>query len=320
MPEKSPEKNMDAVTANLLEVTLVVKSWGGVKRDPKLERQIRETAGARRQIGHFDKYVISKAAIAKIKTIDGAWRNRFYALTLPWSDTSRVITIGQFEKFCEEMRELGAEREQAVNQFCDNYPKHIEEAKRDLNGEFNPVDYPPIEEVRARFVAEVDYFAVRRGTHLKNSNLARHFQDVLDDRTQEIEDKVSAQLVDALSNLKERVTSKLKHFSDRMHTYGEAPNPAFGKKQRAKETITVGKFKTDTIEGLRDMVEVVAGLNIYDSPVVNEVLVDIKKYLVGTGSAENYTQKLRDDAQLRAKVAKKTDAILEKMAAFEQEA
>ena len=97
-------EDIDIIDEHLLEVSVTIKSWGGVKRDPKQELKIREASGATRKIGHFDKYLVSKETLATIKTIDGAGRNRSTELTLPWSDTTRVVTVAGFKKWAEEMR------------------------------------------------------------------------------------------------------------------------------------------------------------------------------------------------------------------------
>ena len=54
----------DVIDERLLEVSVNIKSWGGVKRDPSKERAIREASGATRQVGHFDTYLVSKDTLA----------------------------------------------------------------------------------------------------------------------------------------------------------------------------------------------------------------------------------------------------------------
>lgn len=305
----------DLIDQQFLEVTLNIKAWGGVKRDPKHEAAIRKACGATRKVGHFDKYLVSKDVLADIKAIDGAWRNRFYALTLYWSDTSRLTTVSQFPLLTNEMRERAEKRSKAVDKFCRNYPDLVEQAKVELNGEFDPANYPTVEEVRGKFEASFDYFAVRRGSHLNNSALGA-VEGMVEGRQAEIEEEAAQKIVDALADFYQRIVGPVAHFKDRMVTYGDAPNPKASKSKRAKQTIKVGKFKADTIEGLRDMVKVLPGLNIYDDPRITDVLQDIEATLLGTGSAEDYAQELRDDDALRAKKAEQADAILDKMAAF----
>ena len=310
-------KDNDFISQNLFEASITLKAYGGVKRDHKEAKRIQEAHGATRSVGHFDVYLIGKEALAEIKQIDGEIRNRHYALTLPWSDTSRVIPIAQFEKWAGEMRDFKTRRHAAVVKFVNNWPQLIEQAKQELNGKFNAANYPPANEVAAKFVFEVDYFAVRRGQHLQGSRLGNLFAKELETRCTAIEDAAKKKVVDAFAELKTRITDKLEHFSDRMHTYGDAPNPEYGKKPRAKETIKVGVFRASTIEGLRDLVDMAKGLNFYDDPVINEVLAGIKKNLTGTGSAQDYSDKLKEDDGLRAQVAQKTDALIDKMSAFE---
>ena len=292
--------NHDIIDEHLLEVSVTIKSWGGVKRDPKQEQKIREASGATRKIGHFDKYLVSKETLATIKTIDGAWRNRSTELTLPWSDTTRVVTVAGFKKWAEEMRNFQVRRQAAVDKFCDNWPDLVEQARQELNGSFNEDDYPSASEVRARFVAEVDYFAVRRGKHLSQSQLVGQIGEMLNERQAEVEARAQQRVADAVAEVVSRIKDKLEHFSERMHAYAEIPNPEYGTKPRAKET----------------MVDVLPSLNIYDDPGIAEVLADVAKHLTGKGTPEAYAQQLRDDDALRAKVAKKTDSILSKMSAF----
>jgi len=306
----------DVIDERLLEVSVNIKSWGGVKRDPSKERAIREASGATRQVGHFDTYLVSKDTLAEIKTIDGAWRNRHTALTLPWSDTTRVVTVAGLKLWSSEMRRFAELRNDAVDRFCTNWPALVEQAKVELNGEFNADNYPSVAEVRARFVAETDYFAVRRGKHLGSSQLVNVIGDMVDSRAQEIEDRAKERLSDAVTELVTRIKDKVSHFSERMRAYEEVPNPEFGNKKRAQPTVVKGKFKTNTIDNLRDLVEVLPGLNIYDDPTITEVLADIGNELTGAGTAEQYTQELREDDALRAAVADKADAILDKLAAF----
>ena len=306
----------DVIDERLLEVSLTIKSWGGVKRDPKQEQKIREASGATRKVGHFDKYLVSKDVLHTIKTIDGAWRNRNTELTLPWSDTTRVVTVAGFKKWAAEMRDSGHRRQVAVDKFCDNWPALVEQAKQELNGEFDPDTYPSADEVRTRFVAEGDYFAVRRGKHLAQSKLVEQLGDMLDERQAEVEERAMQRVADAVAEVTGRIVETLEHFSERMHGYKEIPNPEYGKKKRAQPTVKVGTFKENTVAGLRDMVTVLEGLNIYDDPRIAEVLADVDKHLTGKGTPEAYAQQLRDDDALRAKVADKTDKILKKMSAF----
>ena len=309
-------EDIDIIDEHLLEVSVTIKSWGGVKRDPKQELKIREASGATRKIGHFDKYLVSKETLATIKTIDGAWRNRSTELTLPWSDTTRVVTVAGFKKWAEEMRNFQSRRQAAVDKFCDNWPDLVEQARQEMNGSFNEDDYPSVGEVRARFVAEVDYFAVRRGKHLSQSKLVGQIGEMLNERQEEVEERAQQRVADAVGEVVTRIKDKLEHFSERMHAYAEIPNPEYGTKPRAKETIKVGTFKENTVAGLRDLVDVLPSLNIYEDPRITEVLADVAKHLTGKGTPEAYAQELRDDDALRAKVAKKTDSILSKMSAF----
>ena len=305
----------DVIDTQLLEVTLTIKGWKGIKRSPQHEKAIRKACGATRRVGHVDLYLVSASAIKSISTIAGAWRNRFLALTLPWSHSTRAVGVGQLKKLNNEHRHYRGLYTAAVDTFCDNWSGLVEEAKAELNGEFDPAHYPPVEEVRAKFTAEYDYFAVRRGEHINSSPLGAVI-DLLEEAEERLDHRNRDRVVDAFNDFNQRIVKPITHFKDRMVTYGEAPNPKAGKSKRAKETITVGKFHVDTIEKLRDLVEILPGLNFYDDPRITEVLDDIRDKLTGTGSAEDYTQELRDDAALRAKKAKEADAILDKMAAF----
>ena len=138
--------NILASRAMLSAVT--VRQYTARKKDKKAAKEITDAHGASERSGTFIKRSIAKEALAAIVTAANAARTEHYARTLPWLDNgARVLPAAGYLAYTETMRGLRADFESAVETFLANYPSFVDDAKRELNGLFDPADYPSASEI-----------------------------------------------------------------------------------------------------------------------------------------------------------------------------
>src|SRR5579863_224358 len=107
-------------------VELNISQWSASRNDKQVTREVAEKHGSDVSMGRYNKQLLSKAALEKIKKAASAARQEHYKRTLPWSDNgSRILTSAGYLTYSAEMRKLESEFYAAVAEFIQGYDQFV---------------------------------------------------------------------------------------------------------------------------------------------------------------------------------------------------
>lgn len=141
------------------------------------------------------KKLIESSAFEKIAKIDSKIKRYIYNDCLPYTEAGfALIPDSQLMIVETKLREWKLEREAAVEEFIEAYPRLCKEAAKHLGKLYAEGDYLPIDYVRSRF-----YFAWNYVSFGVPDKLRKISQQVFDEE----KDKMSAMVVDAAQNVRD---------------------------------------------------------------------------------------------------------------------
>lgn len=127
----------------------------------------------------------------------------------PLGEGSRLLRIVAVPKV-EEIVRLARERldENHKPRISELYPQRIAEAKRDLNGLFDPTNYAPLEEFLAKFYIDTLYLTFDAPESLASTGLLEREQGKIDQRTLESVEAVPVTLAREMQKLSQDLIAR----------------------------------------------------------------------------------------------------------------
>jgi hypothetical protein len=290
---------MDAITHKLASplsrkatlVAVVARVWTARKLDRKVTDKVNREHHASADAGRFNKLLVNAKHLEKITAIVGKARKLHYAMTKAWADDGlRILPNVLHQKFGNEFRLLKREFEPAVDEFCRDYPRFVEERERALGDMFNAADYPSPEEIRSKFELDVKTFPVPEADDFRSDVLDA---DTIADIKRELEVTSENVLQGAMSDTVKQMVDVVSHMNEKLKTYGTS---ADGKKN----------FFTDSLVGnVRELAELLPAFNFTNDPALTAVANRIKAEL-----CVEEAETLRKSETVRESVQKSADDIL----------
>lgn len=294
------------LTDRAMLVTVSIKQWSATQSDKKINREVADNHGNDPSMGNYRKSLLAKKALADIKRIAGEARSAHYFRTLPWSDDGyRILQSSGYFAYNSELTRLQREFEDAVQRFLAEYPAYQDEARRLLNGLYDPADYPTVRELEGKFgftiairpMPTAEDFRVQLGS----GETARIRAD--------IERDVQQTIHAAMGDVWTRVHNVVSHAVDRLKVYsvdstGKTSNP----------------FRDSLVSNITDLLDILPSLNLTSDPNLDAIARDIREQVL-TYQVSGYdipvtATVLRDDSTVRDAIANKAEDILRKMEAF----
>src|SRR4029077_12967745 len=129
-------------------VSVNVSVWGARRLDKKVTREVNASHGASEDAGRYNKLLIEAEHLKKCNALVSAARELHYKYTRAWGDDGqRILPNVLYSEFTTKFREIKQAYTEAADEFCRGYPKFVEARKRQLNGLFNPADYPAVDRI-----------------------------------------------------------------------------------------------------------------------------------------------------------------------------
>lgn len=273
------------LTEKAMTVNLTISGWTARKHDRSISKEVEEQHDAH-NAGRYNKLLIAKEHIDKIQKAGRKIRDFHYDNTLPWGDNGdRLLPTENFQTYGKELAKLKKEYEQTVEEFLNDYPNLIEEARQRLGLMFNERDYPSVSQLRNKYGVKSLFLPVQEGD----------FRVALDEEElkrlqQEAFTELRSRLNLATQDLWDRVHDQLTHMFDRLSD------------EKAV-------FKGSMFKNLQEMVEVVPRLNVTADPELNS-LCEKMRNLVHDPEA------IRKNPQLRAALALRVKDLLDEYQTF----
>jgi hypothetical protein len=278
-----------SITKKAMVLNLQVGIWQGDRLDKEASRKVTEDANADGDAARVNKHLVPKEALKPVVTAANAARSHFYAKTLPWKDNGdRLLTRAMYMGYIEEHERLVGVFEDVVEEFLTtSYPAAREQAEFRMGDLFKAEDYPPVESLRRRFYINLDIDAVTEAGDFR----VEMDKAQLDSVKSAMETALQERIGRAMRDVWERLADTLGHFANKI----------------GSEEI----FRDATVRNLKEIVDLLPGLNVLDDPDLEAIRKEIDAKLTGYDPKD-----LRKDVAVRTAAAKEADEIMDRMRGF----
>lgn len=283
----------EAVRSTAILADVTISMWGAERSDAKVMEEVKTNAGATGNVGRVMKNMLAGAdgMLKDTKSAFAAVRAAHYAMTLPWvSDPHaerqrgpRLLPNLLWDKYTTTIAGKRTSAYAIRDKFISEYPDLVRQAKINL-GTLADAQYPDAEEVRAQFKITFDFEPIPAGVAFKG--LPDRVIGKLAENLQKKQERMIASAQDAMWL---EVGERIKHMAARLSD----PD---------------AKFKSTTVEAVRDLITLLPGWNLGISPQALEITQDIEELLHGVGADD-----LRADARVRATVAQQAQTVIDKL-------
>jgi hypothetical protein len=270
-------------------VKLSISKWSARKHDKKVSKEVAQKYGTDQERGRYNKVLIAQEAIKKIGQAESAARTFHYDQTLPWKDDgARILPSANYLHYTQEIRRFKADFEAQVRAFIANYPDLIEDARRELNGLFDPADYPDLWKIDKKFAFEVEVDPLPTAADFRVNLQGEEVNRIKG----EIEDRLGRAQADAMKDLFNRLHDVVKHMAEKLAD---------------KSAI----FRDTLVTNIQELVDLLPRLNLTGDPRLEELRRDVADRLLGYGPED-----LRKNQFARQETAQAANDILAAMAGY----
>jgi hypothetical protein len=277
------------LTNKAMLVRLSISQWTAKKYDKKVSKEVAEKYGTEQDRGRYNKVLVAKAELERINKAAGAARTFHYQQTLPWSDDgARILPSANYLNYTQQMRELHGEFEKAVATFIDNYPSLVADARWQLNGLFNPDDYPALNRIGRKFSIDVTVDPLPTATDFRvDLNL-----DEVARIRKDIEARSTAATETAMADLWTRLHDVVSKMAERLGT---------------KDAI----FRDSLVDNVAELVDLLPRLNL-----TGDARLDAMRREVADKLLVYEPETLRKDGGARKETARAAEDILAAMSGY----
>ena len=231
------------------------------KIDKERSAELTDNAGAVRKSAHVSKKLIMSDTLVMIDRLVTRARAFHAAHTSPWLDNgARILSVHNFETYEAGMAALENEFRTLVPVLLANYPTYVEQAKRLLGDLFEPRDYPSVERVEAKFAWRQTIFALPDSDDFR-ANVSQASAD-------KIRADMSAAMTRAIDVAVRDVFERVHDNVSRMVESLSGFDPAKSGKER-------GTFRDTMVTNIRDLVDLMPGLNFSGNPDITKLASDM---------------------------------------------
>ena len=281
------------MSANLTEKAMLVKlsisKWSARKYDKKVSAEVADQYGTDQERGRYNKVLVAVEAVKKVGQAESAARTFHYENTLPWKDDgARILPAANFAHYSAEMRRLKSDFQAATMEFCGSYPELMDQARRDLNGLFDPADYPSSDKIARKFSFEVEVDPLPTGEDFR-----------VDLQAGEV-DRIKAAIEDRLKAAERAAMA-------------DCFNRLYDVVRKAAEKLTdkTAIFRDSLVTNIQDLVDLLPHLNLTNDPRLEDLRREVADKLLGYEP-----ETLRKNQFARMETAQAANDILAAMAGY----
>jgi hypothetical protein len=262
---------------DLARKTVFVKLRLGLPGNSRKVSSAQVEVDADKRLVKVSKTLLDSLELEAVRRLDGEIRRYLYGVCLPFEPGIHLLPIPLIEIADEKLRKFVAQRQELVEVFLTAYPRLCAEAASRLRTLYNPLDYPPVEEVRSEFSASWQYVSYGVPEQLREVS-DRMFQDERDKAAQ----RMSEAYTEVRQVLREAMVELVAHLRDRLT---DQPD---GTPQRLRES---------TVQKLREFLDTFDFRNVTNDEELKEQVERARALLAGTT-----TDAIRNTADLRLRV------------------
>ena len=274
-----------SIQTQAMLVTLSVSCWTGRVQDKKVSAEVEVAHGAT-DAGRYNKLLVDKAHMDPLVQFAGKVRQYHYKMSLPWLDNgARLLPSALFLEYSHQIRQFTSEYERIVDAFIQLYDSTLVQAARQRLGTmYDPEDYPPGADLRAKFGITVDITPVPDGQDFR--------VDVGDAERTRISRQISEAVAQRSAQAEKDAWDRCRNIVSTIQTRLSAPKPI---------------IRESLIDNASELVRLLPGLNVSGCPKMQAVCDSIATKLIVSPDV------LRNSMSARQRVAKAAKEILEMM-------
>jgi hypothetical protein len=284
-------------------LSLSFSKWSARKHDKQVSQEVANTHGLSDvNLGAYRKQLIAKEALDEINALDSQARTVWIKYTSAGRKEGERILSNMFYTPCTtELRTIQAEREIAVQKFKSNFIQFKEDQKKKLNGLFREEDYPTLQELDDKFDMLIDIQPMPDAAEFVVAG-------IVDEEVKRIEAARAEQSKKMVADaMRETCTRLLETIT------GTEKKPGLIQKLAKFEKLGSSvkhPFRDTAISNIKDMLDLLPGLNLTNDPKINDIADRIRKELVSLSCED-----LRNDDTLRETAINKADALADEITA-----
>ena len=280
-----------SISASAVLVELNISVWPASKVDKEVTDQVNTSAGAVRDAAQTKKNLFAGTTLRKdIEKFAARVRLYHNQNTLPWADKGeRLLPTKLFMDYKTHMNSYEVQFHMLCDQFFQQYPNLILAAQANLSKFFKADDYPPIDEVKAKFGFRRTVKPVPESGDFR---LDVPTEDMAELRAM-FDQQQHEKLADAMRAPWERLYEMLKGISEKM-TDIEGDD-------------TKKRYHDSLISNPLELCELLTKLNITNDPKLEEARKQLELTMLGAN-----LDNLKEDSHARSDLKSKVDAILNK--------
>ena len=296
-PPAAPVAHSD-VRQRAMLVKLSIHRWPASATDSAITDEVAQTHGIADHMGKYQKNLLPKSALEKLRSAGSKLRARHNRLTLPWDEWStRILSAKAFLEYNKVVREgidefdqIFADELEAVGQSGKTkYEEAKDEAAQLLGSAFRATDYPSLSILKRKFRASVMVMPIPDAADFRIDLGAEATQQV----RAEIESRVNDQIEEAMRGLFGRLQGVVAKFVDALKADG------------------IEEIRPTLFMAIENVLSVLPLLNVTGDAALDQFGDQIRGLIAGYGAKE-----LRHEPSLRSAVLEQADAILAQMNDF----
>lgn len=263
-------------------VTLTISQWTARKYDKSVSKEVEQQHNAK-DAGRYNKLLVAKEALEAINKTANAARTAHYSMTLPWGDKGdRLLPAMLFQTYTDKVRDFKGQFDMQVSRFTRDYPQLKADAQQRLGTMYNPLDYPPVDDIANRFGMEFEFTGIPTSQDFRVDLSADHIDNI----RQDIEARVMKRQQEAMKDCWTRVREVVEHIHERLSDKDKT-------------------FRDSLIGNARELIAILPALNITGDAELAQLGTEVESLLLPP-------ERLRADEALRSDTADKAAAILAK--------
>ena len=203
---------MDLKNARAVLVALQLKTFTNAKADEEHTREYQDQHGLSQDSGLYSKFKLKPESLESIRKLRSKIRNWHYEFTLKWEDGRQLLPANQFERYNTELAEWRRLYTAEIEKFLLTYPSLVEARKIDLNGTFDPSDYPDVDTMRHMFTCLALFYPIPDESHV-NAKLGSAVAEAMRSSVGAGNDE---RLEEAMADLWTRLLTPINHMAQKL--------------------------------------------------------------------------------------------------------
>lgn len=280
-----------SISASAVLVELNVSVWPASKVDREITDKVNSDAGAVHGASQTKKNLFAGTSLRKdIEKFAARVRLYHNQHTLPWADKGeRLLPTKLFMDYKTAMNNY----EHTFNTLCNNffieYPRLVAEAPNALKGLYKAEDYPPLEDVKAKFGFRRTVKPVPEAGDFRLDVPAEDMRELVVTFEQQQKQKLAEAVREPWERLHAELTTISKKLTD---TEGDD-----GKK----------RYHDTLISNPLELCSLLTKLNITNDPKLEEARKQLELTMLGAD-----IESIKEDADCRKQLKSKVQDILDK--------